>query len=311
MTRTKIVLDVDTGTDDAVAIMCAALHPKIDLVAVTTVNGNVSLKHTTDNTLRVLDWIGKDQIPVYRGMSKQIARQGFPKNGREVKVHMDTLPLPEPKGHPQHLSAPQFLVDAFAADQEMTLVAVAPLSNLAAAIALDPNFPSTVAELVIMGGGVHSANMTATAEFNVWADPEAAAVVFAAGFNKITLVPLDATTAAPISEEECKHLAALDTPASKLASDLIQYRIDGHRRQGIETDSTPVHDALCIASLVDASVIGTEFLNVVVETQGEYTVGMTVVDNMHITDRPANCHVALRADQRKFFCFLKETLGTN
>lgn len=315
MTSRRIVMDVDTGTDDAVAIMFAALHPDIDLVAVTTVNGNVPLEQTTDNTLRVLEWIGRGDIPVYAGMNKQVARQDFPApraKRRDPKVHMPVLPLPEPKGSRHAKSAPQFLVDGFTAEPGMTLVAVAPMSNLATAIALDPAFVGNVGELVIMGGGIFRSNMTASAEFNIWADPEAASVVFSAGFSKITLIPLDATHQARISLAQCAALRELDTPASKAAAEVIEFRINGYQLNAVNgeiPDSAPVHDALCIAALLDPSVIERRRVNVVVETSGEFTIGATIIDHAFLTKREPNCDVAFGADADKFFKLLSETLA--
>lgn len=160
----KLILDVDTGTDDAVAIMLAALHRGLELVAVTTVNGNVPVEHCTDNSLRTLDWIGRNDIPVHEGASHPIVRMDFPVPRaikKDVKVHMSELPIPPPVSKKQELSAPEFLVRAFReARGDTTLVAVGPLTNLAAAIALDPKFVENVPELVIMGGAIDKSNIT-------------------------------------------------------------------------------------------------------------------------------------------------------
>src|SRR5271156_5383676 len=173
----KLILDCDTGTDDAIAIMLAALHPSLELAAVTTVNGNVEVARCTDNSLRTLDWIGRGEIPVYEGLAKPIVRGDFPVPralNRDPGVHMEVLPLPEARHTKQALSAPEFLARAFRESPgEIVLVAVGPLSNLAAAIALDSAFPRHVAELMIMGGAIDKSNVTPSAEFNVWADPEA------------------------------------------------------------------------------------------------------------------------------------------
>lgn len=303
----KLILDVDTGTDDAVAIMLAALHPDLDLLAVTTVNGNVEVAKCTDNTLRVLEWIGRENIPVYEGLSHPIVRNDFPTpraSKRDPKVHMAELPLPTPRGRKMPASAPAFLTKAFAdAPGEIVLVAVGPLSNLAAAIAIDPAFAGNVRELIIMGGAVNKSNITPSAEFNIWADPEAAAQVLRAKFKKITLVPLDATHEALISLDQCRHLRTLGTPAGQAAADLIEFRIKGYEQnQPTGTpQSAPVHDALCIAAMVRPNVIDTRFVNVVIETIGEYTVGRTVVDHEKRTQRQPNCHVAMHADRTAFF----------
>ena len=306
MTR-KLVLDVDTGTDDAVAIMLAALHPELELLAVTTVNGNVEVAHCTNNTLRTLEWIGRADIPVYEGLAHPIVRNDFPvprSTKRDAKVHMEALPLPEPKGRKQKLPAPLFLTEVFAQNPgAITLVAVGPLSNVAAAIALDPAFVGNVAELMIMGGAINKSNVTPSAEFNIWADPEAASVVLSAGWRKATMVPLDATHEALISLDQCRRLRAVGSPAGEAAAKFIEYRIAGYQANqptGIP-DTAPVHDAVCIAALTDEKVIDTRHLNVVVETQGEFTVGRTVVDHERRTNRPANCHVALHADRERFF----------
>lgn len=303
----KIVLDVDTGTDDAVAIMLAALHPELELLAVTAVNGNVEVAHCTNNTLRTLEWIGRADIPVYEGLAHPIVRNDFPvprATKRDAKVHMEALPLPEAKGRKQKLPAPLFLTEVFAQNPgAITLVAVGPLSNVAAAIALDPAFVGNVAELMIMGGAINKSNVTPSAEFNIWTDPEAASVVLSAGWRKATMVPLDATHEALISLDQCRRLRALSSPAGEAAAKFIEYRIAGYQANqptGIP-DTAPVHDAVCIAALTDEKVIDTRHLNVVVETQGEFTIGRTVVDHERRTNRLANCHVALHADRERFF----------
>jgi inosine-uridine nucleoside N-ribohydrolase len=305
--RKKLVLDVDTGTDDAVAIMLAALHPDLELLAVTTVNGNVEVARCTDNSLRVLDWIGRPDIPVYEGLAHPIVRSDFPTpraSKRDAKVHMDVLPLPEAKGRKQSAPAPAFLAEIFAKSPgEITLVAVGPLSNLAAAIALDPAFVGNVAELMIMGGAIDKSNVTPSAEFNIWADPEAASLVLTAGWRKVTMVPLDATHEALISLDQCRRLRGLNSPAGEAAATFIEYRIAGYQANqptGV-LDTAPVHDAVCIAALTDEKVIETRHVNVVVETTGDYTIGRTVVDHERRTNRSANCHVAFHADRERFF----------
>jgi inosine-uridine nucleoside N-ribohydrolase len=313
--RKKLILDVDTGTDDAVAIMLAGLHPELDLVAVTVVNGNVPVENCTDNTLRTLDWIGRSDIPVYQGLSQPIVREDFPTpraTKRDPKVHMAVLPLPAATSVKKELSAPVFLSEVFAEQPgEITLVAVGPLSNLAAAIAIDPDFAGNCAELIIMGGAVNKSNITPSAEFNIWADPEAAAQVFRAPFRKITLVPLDATHEALVSKDQCEGLRAQRTPASTAAADIIEHRIRGYEaNQPTGTpQSAPVHDAVCVAALVDRDIIETKHVNVVIETLGEYTIGRTVVDHECRTTRAPNCHVAFHAKRHPFVAMLSKTFA--
>lgn len=311
----KLILDVDTGTDDAVAIMLAALHPELELVAVTTVNGNVPVENCTDNSLRTLDLIGRGDIPVYEGLHHPIARQDFPVPRaikKDVNVHMAELPIPAATSVKQTGSAPEYLARAFReANGNTILVAVGPLSNLAAAIAIDPDFAANVPELVIMGGAVDKSNITPAAEFNIWADPEAAQMVMDAGFKRIVLVPLDATHRALVSREQTQAMRDLDTPAGKAAADIIEFRINGYQTNqptGIP-DTAPVHDALCIAYLVQPEVITTRHLNCVIETKGEHTVGRTVVDHEYRTKREPNCHVALDADRMIFVVMMTKVFG--
>ncbi len=312
----NVILDVDTGTDDAIAIMLAALHPEINLVACTTVNGNVELEYTTDNTLRVLDYIGTPQIPVYPGMSRPIVRADLPAPRRdrdsEADFHGTHLPLPETRLRARDQGAVEFLIETYRHTTEpITLVPVGPLSNLATALALCPKLVDLVPEVVIMGGGHAIANITPGAEFNIWADPEAADVVLSAGFEKVTLVPLDATHQALVSLEHCAALRGCRSQAGRAAADIIERRIHSHDiAQPMKIRGTaPVHDALCIAYLIDPAVMGTERLHVGIETRGELTLGQTVIDVNHRGVGEPNCDVALSADVDRFVSLLLESLA--
>jgi inosine-uridine nucleoside N-ribohydrolase len=313
----KLILDCDTGTDDAVAIMLAALHPDLDLVAVTTVNGNVEVQYCTDNTLRVLDHIGRSEVPVYEGLRRPLVRPDFPVPRHAAvnpnsNIHGRELPLPPATSRKQDQGAVEFLVETYrSTTEEIALVPVGPLSNIAAAIAIEPRMVDAVPEVVIMGGGNVKGNATPSAEFNIWADPEAAAAVLGAGFRRITLVPLDATHQALVSREQCRALAALGTPAGDAAAALIDRRITGYdATQPMATrESAPVHDALCVAYLVQREVLDVHRLHVDVETAGALTVGRTVIDAYFRGGKEPNCDVALGADAAMFGEFLLRTLA--
>jgi inosine-uridine nucleoside N-ribohydrolase len=312
----KLILDVDTGTDDAVAVMLAALHPDLDLVGCTTVNGNIPVEDCTDNTLRVLDHIGRGDIPVYEGLARPIVRRDFPvaRGDRDLagKYHPNALPIPPTTLRKQATGAVEFLIETYrAATEDITLVPVAPLSNIAAALTVDPKFVERVPEIVIMGGGHALGNVTPSAEFNIWGDPEAAAIVFAAGFRKLTLLTLDATHRALITAEHCRQLEALGTPAGKAAAAFIGHRIGVHdtdQKQDIP-HSTPVHDALAVGSLVQRSLITTRRLHVAVETSGPLTVGRTVIDTHFRGGQAPNADVAFDADAVGFAELLLRTFA--
>lgn len=311
----KLILDVDTGTDDAVAIMLAALHPALELIGVTTVNGNVEVRYCTDNSLRTLDFIGRSDIPVFEGIARPLVRGDFP-IPRAIKkstgVHGLKLSIPDPVSVVQSRSAVEFLIETYrSATEEIALVPTGPLTNIAAAVALDPKFVERVPEVVIMGGAHHHGNVTPSAEFNIWADADAAASVLAAGFRRLVMVPLDATHEALVSMEACDAMEALSTPAGIAAARFIGQRIRAYdaNQPMAERQAAPVHDAVCVAYLVDPTVITLEHRHVAVETQGLLTIGRTVVDTNFRGEHAPNCHFAFHADRHKFVAILLDTFA--
>lgn len=182
------------------------------------------------------------------------------------------------------------------------LVAVGPLTNVALALKLDAGLAARIPKLVIMGGGHDITSVTASAEFNIWADPESAAVVLGSRIAEIVLVPLDATYRALLSLEDCQRFRALGTPAGEATARFTERRIAGYERSGLTArpGAAPVHDALCIAYLVDPTVISLQRYHVDVETAGRLTVGRTVVDTCGRSGQEPNAWVALNADAAKF-----------
>ncbi len=309
---TKIILDVDTGTDDAVALMTAALSPDIDLVGATTVNGNTGIDSTTENTLRVFEWIGLPGVPVHRGMSRPLAREQMQQLNPASRIHGDLLDLPAAtiKAQPGH--AVDWLIDTLlASDGDITLVPVGPLTNIATAIVKEPAILPKIPEIVLMGGAHDHGNATASAEFNIWLDPEAARIVVNCG-RPIRMVPLDATHQALVSAEDAGRLRALGTPAGEAAARFVLKRIDGYdatQPMPHRAGAAPVHDALAVCAVIDPTILKTEFIPVDVETGGELSVGRTVCDFRFRSRKPANVHFALDADEPKFNRMLREILG--
>lgn len=313
---TRLILDCDTGSDDAVAIMAAAGHPQLELVAVTTVNGNVPLANTTENSLRVLDRIGST-VPVYPGAARPLARPDFPVpravlNAGRPQFQVDYLDLPPSVTPARDSYAVDFLVDFYLddANTDTVLVAVGPLTNIALALSAEPRLAARIPRLVIMGGALGWGNVTAAAEFNIWVDPEAADAVLASGIREITIVPLDATHAAPVSLSDCDALDRLATPAALASSDLIRQRILTYPDAAdAKKLSAPVHDALCIAYLVQPEVLkAVGRYPVRVETTGEHTIGELVVDRRPFSQAEPNASVALGADAGIFVQFLLDAL---
>lgn len=266
----KVILDVDTGSDDAVAIMAAMLHPDIDLVAVCSVAGNSPIDHTTDNSLRVVDSLG-GCVPVYRGCATSLAKHvapwrgefafshpnGVDEHGNLIKTHPDTLPFPDPTSREMGIPAPAFYVDYLKkATEPVTLVAVGPLTNLAAAHIMDPTVFDNVEEIIIMGGGWNLANQGVLAEFNIWFDPEAAQHVAHCG-AKVTFVPLDATHASAFTMDDAATLRGYRRYACDKAADMIEQRIKAANAMMPNNPPgfTAVHDALALIAAVDYSVL--------------------------------------------------------
>ncbi len=309
----KVILDVDTGTDDAVALMVAALSPDLDLIGATTVNGNVPVTYCTENTLRVFDHIGV-QIPVFEGMPTPMIRPDFPiprAQFPEPVMHGDYLDIPPARSKKQDMHAVNWLIRTYMeSDGDITLVPVGPLTNIAMAIKLEPRILPKIPEMVIMGGGHEVGNSSASSEFNIWVDPEAAKVVLNCG-RPMRLVTLDATHSALTSQEDCQRLRATGAPAATAAATFIERRITGYdatqpmKRLG----TTPVHDALAVCAIIDPSVIKTVFVNVDVEIHGELTLGRTVCDMQHRSGKEPHVHVAVDADEAKLNRMLLDILG--
>ena len=308
---TKVILDVDTGTDDAVALMLAALSPDLELIGATTVVGNVPCAVCTENSLRVFDHIGKD-VPVYQGMVEPMVRPDFERSDENGSgIHGLHLPLPEAtsKVQPQH--AVEWLIQTYEeSDGDIVLIPVGPLGNIGMMLRQRPDLAAKIPEIVIMGGAHHYGNMTASAEFNIWADPEAARVVAHAGVP-IRMVPLDATHKALTTLDDCKALRALNTPAATAAADFIERRIEGYNKyQPMKIhNSTPVHDALAVCAVLDPSVITTEHVYVDIDCSGGISDGRTVCDFGKRSGKEPNMHFAMDTDAEKFRQMMFDILG--
>jgi inosine-uridine nucleoside N-ribohydrolase len=312
----KIIIDTDPGTDDAVAMMVAALSPELELVGVTTVNGNMAVDFCTENALRVFDALGKS-VPVYEGCAYPLTstldptrRPGAPYR-KASSIHGDYLDLPASHSKKQAKHAVEWLIETYlASDGDITLVPIGPLTNVAMAIRQEPRILEKIPEIVIMGGGHMEGNCSPSAEFNVWLDPEAARIVMKCG-RPIRLVTLDATHKALVTKKDCAELRALGTLAANAAAVFTERRIAAHEHHPNNRfgDGAPVHDALAVCAILDPTVLKTVYCYVDVETRGELTDGMTVCDVLGVSQNPPNVHVALDADQAKFVGMLKKILA--
>ena len=314
----RFILDCDTGSDDAIAIFAAVAHPELELIAVTTVNGNVALEHVTDNTLRVLDHVGAS-IPVHPGAARPLARPDFPIPrailNKGSAFQAARLGFPDPVSTAEEQSAVDFLIEAYTddANADVTLVATGPLTNIALALAAEPRLAERIPRLVIMGGAHENGNVTAAAEFNFWVDPEAAEAVLSAGIREVVIVPLDATHSAPLSSQDCEEWEAIGTPAATGSAQLLRFRIEHDRAAaaGAATAASPAHDPMCVAYLVRPDLFTKRVKAFVsVETTGGRTLGELLVDTRPWCPQDPNATVALRASGEVYRDFLRTAFAS-
>lgn len=296
-----VILDCDTGTDDAVAIMLAALHPDLELLGVTTVFGNLPVENTTDNTLRVLEYVGRGDVGVYAGAAGPVAPRPVAPDDREMPPH---LALPAPTGSARPTPAAEWLVETLRASAEpITLVATGPFSNLVLALDLDPTIADSLGTVVLMGGSHRAPSVTPLAERNVWNDPVAAARALAAGLD-VVLVTLDATTGAPLTATHADQLEALGTPAGTASAGFVRERIGQYAGRAAPGEA-PVHDPIPVAWLLDPGVVDLAPMRVRVDLEPGPAYGRT-----HFAgDGVPNARVGLTADRDRFFGILRRALA--
>ncbi|RIK43914.1 MAG: nucleoside hydrolase [Chloroflexi bacterium] len=274
-----LLLDVDTGVDDAVAITLASRLERHKLVALTTVAGNVPIEYSTDSTLRVVDWLGLD-VPVYRGMSRPLVAPLATAREHHGYTGLGSWTPPEAHSRIERATAPEAIVQTVRANEgNIALAFVGPLTNLAVALALEPRLPEMVSKLVIMGGAFFSrGNMTDLAEFNIYVDPEAAALVARAGFDALW-VGLDATRQTQLTADDWKALADADEPAEVLVREVMRRSFEEVGRSGF-----PLHDPLAVALVEEPEIATTRrgAVRVSLEhgSRGETRVGAVAVPDV-------------------------------
>lgn len=323
----KIIMDVDTGSDDAIAILAAIQSDKLDLIGITTVAGNKRLEYTTDNTLRVLE-LARAEIPVYSGCVEPMVCNLLPnrhgdydgmtgvgeevgEDGERLEYHTDKLPLPPATGKAEKEHAVFYLVHTLLHSEEpVTLVLSGPMTNMAMALRMEPRITEHIQEIVFMGGGFKEFNSTAASEFNIWNDPEAAQIVLNCGVP-ITMVPLDATHKANFTLDDAKELREWKTLAADFFASIIERRVAAYNafQPQTLTDSAPIHDALALAWLIDPLVLqDVRLMRVDVDISGGFADGQTICDTRVHPDREPNVHVALGADRERFTALIKQLI---
>ena len=293
-----MLLDCDTGVDDAIAILLSKHLDTLELVAVTTVAGNVEVENTTRNTLQVLELAGMTDIPVYMGAAKPLLCEPVTAHHVHGQNGLNDMILPLPKRQPEEMPAWDAIYTlAKQYEGELTVVAVGPLTNLALAIAKYKALPKLLKRIVIMGGAAIGGNVTPAAEFNVYADPEAADMVFTCG-APVYMCGLDVTMRAYFTAEELDEIAALGNKQAVFARDVMQGILQFYRTYNL--GGVAFHDPVTVLYADDARYFQTDHCGVRVETKGRLTRGKTVCDLYSDKQMEHNAYVVTNVDRNIF-----------
>ncbi len=291
--KRPVILDCDPGHDDVLAILLAGTSDQLNLLGITTTAGNADITRTTENALRFCALAELDHVPVAQGMGRALLYQ---RPSQIVTIHgasgLDGYDLPAAKRAPEDRHAVDFVIDTIRQSAEpVTLIATGPLTNVALVLLLAPDLKDNVAEIVLMGGAIGLGNRTPAAEFNVWADPEAAKIVFESELA-LTMIGLEATHKAQVTQEHAERMRQNKHLVSHGIAGLLEFVIDRNREvYGLE--GYPIHDACAVAAALNPSPAVLQSMYVAVETQGETTRGRTVCDMLGRFGRPHNAKVAV------------------
>lgn len=303
----KIIIDCDPGHDDAVALLLAARHPEIELLAVTTVAGNQSVDKTTRNALKVCTLAGLRHIPVARGMDRPLLRPATHAANIHGASGMDGPDVPEPDIEPVAMHGVDLLIETLLNSAgDITLVPTGPLTNIAAAIRREPAIVPKIQAISLMGGSIGLGNVSPAAEFNIHTDPEAAAIVFACG-RPITVSTLEVTHQALATEEIVARLRGANRRVATFVADLLVFFAETYRAVfGFE--APPLHDPCAVAAVIDPGILKAQMMHVEIETAGTWTSGSTVCDVHNVLKKEPNARVGYGLEVERFWNMLIETL---
>lgn len=304
MKKRKIILDCDPGHDDAIAIMLAARHPAIDLLGITIVAGNQTLNKTLVNGLNVCQKLDIN-VPIHAGMPKPIMREQIVADNIHGESGLDG-PIFAPlvrKAESKH--AIQYIIDTLMnSDGDITLVHVGPLTNIAVAIRMQPAILPKIREIVLMGGAYGTGNFTPSAEFNIYADPEAARVVFTSGVP-LVMMGLDLTNQTTCTADVISRMKKVGGPAGELFSDIMSFTLKT-QYENYGLDGGPVHDATCIGYLINPDAFKMQDMYVEIDVNNGPCYGRTVCDELGVTGKQPNTKVGMTIDTKWFWDLVEE-----
>ena len=311
MPAQKIIIDTDPGQDDAVAILLALASPdEIDVIGITAVAGNVPLALTEKNARIICELAGRTDIPVFAGCDRPLGRSLVTAEHVHGKTGLDGPVLPDPEMPLQSTHAVDFIIETLRAyaSGTITLCPLGPLTNIATALTKAPDIAKKIAAIVLMGGAYFEVgNITPTAEFNIYVDPEAADIVFKSGIN-ITVMPLDVTHKALVTKLRNDAFRALGTPVGNAVAEMTDF-FERFDKEKYGSAGAPLHDPCVTAYLIRPELFSGRHINVEIETSSELTRGMSVADWWRVTDRPANATFIGDLDADGFFDLLTSRLS--
>ena len=304
----RIILDCDPGHDDAIALLLAHGNPQIELLAVTTVHGNQTIEKVTRNALAVATIAGITGVPFAAGAHRPLVRAPETAASIHGESGMDGPTLPAPTLDVIERHAVDLIIDTIMQNEPgtITLVPTGALTNIALAVRKEPRIAARVKEVVLMGGGYHSGNWSAAAEFNIVIDPEAAHIVFNEGW-KLTMVGLDLTHQALATPDVVAAIAAIGTTPARFVVELLEFFAQTYlESQGYE--HPPVHDPCAVALVIDPSVMEVVRVPLDIELTGTLTVGMTVADFRAPAPDSCTTFAATKLDRPKFWALIVDAL---
>lgn len=305
--RKNIIIDCDPGIDDAIAILLAAANDdKLNILGITTVTGNQSIEKVTTNALKLVSFLNRD-IKVAKGADTPLIREKRVVESVHGKTGMGNYELPEPSSKIASENAVEFLKNTLlSSDEKITLVPIGPLTNIALLFKVYPEVKEKIDEIVIMGGAISGGNVTPTAEFNIWADPEAAKIVFASGV-RIVMNGLDVTHSAGLYRDDVNELLKSKGRVSNMCGEILSFYFNGdHVKNGT---FTPIHDACAIMYLLHPELYSYKYMPVDVDCSFSLNRGMTVGDNREwIKYDESNPKVLMDIDTVKFRELLLEAI---
>jgi purine nucleosidase len=307
----RIIIDTDPGVDDALAFLLALASPEIQLEALTTTQGNVTLEKATRNALSVLELARASHIPVASGSAVPLVQPLRASDHVHGESGLGNARLPNPQAQPVPTHAVDYLIDRVLAEPgEIRIFPIGPLTNIAMAIRKEPRFARAVKELVIMGGAVlEHGNITPQAEFNIYVDPHAAHIVFHSGIP-ITLIPLDVTHKCLLLQQHVDRLMLISSPISRFIRDVIEVYIKFSADIGHA--GCALHDPLTLATVIAPELLTMKEYFVDVDISGGVSMGKTFADILNVTKKPANMKIAMNVlgeDFIELFVQRMETLS--